>query len=230
MSSLAGPHGTASAGQRLKFISNVANAWNQRSVEHANQIDLTRLQRAAVQLLAPAYSIGFAIETLISTRHLFAAELLLRPLIERIAVLNFLHAEGETALGVWERGWEPKDKDRPRIRRLLDYVPELAREPDGLAKPSADDFKSYTLRRLHAIVHPDPVGSLRCLSPDADGETFRMISGPMVDNQVRVDEVATLAFIFVSALLKVTERTFPHANWPLNRPSADHTVAQVLES
>jgi len=197
-------------GEKLEFFFCLAKQWNAIALNHGNSIPKGRLENAAVQLLAPSYSIAFAIETLLQERHLFGAELLLRPLIERVAVLNYLAAEGEPALDLWERGW---DKNSPSLSKLVEYVPNLQ---DSTSEPesqiSMGEFRRKTLKRLHKIVHADPFGSLRCLAPTDDG--YRMVSGPMMNNPVRYDEVATDTIIFISALLKVTERVFPGANWP----------------
>jgi hypothetical protein len=121
----------ATTEEKLQFIFGVARLWNAAAVDHANSKERSRLQEAAIQLLAPAYAIAFAIEDLLRGRHLFAAELLQRPLLERIGVLNFLQFGGETALAVWERGWLHRDRDRPSLEKLLEYIPELSEKPSN---------------------------------------------------------------------------------------------------
>lgn len=203
--------------EKLKFFLNLAKEWNAKAVKYSNSVQLSRLQSAATQLLSPAYSLAFGIEALLSARHLFAAELLLRPLIERVAVLNYLAEEGDQALDIWDSGWD-KNK-RPSLPELIEYVPVLQdrpSEPDG--SMTMKEFRQRTLNRLHALVHADPLGSLRCLAPAESDHV--MISGPMVGNQIRFNEVAIHTVIFVSALLKVTERVFPCAEWPYERTAA----------
>jgi hypothetical protein len=203
--------------EQLDFFFRLASAWNQISINHANSIELSRLHRACVPLLAPAYSIVFAIEALLRDHHLFAAELLQRPLLERVGVLNFLLSKGEFALALWEHGWNKDDKNRPRMTELIDAIPELAKQPHGIATElTPEEFKRQTLLRLHSVVHADPIGALRTLMPSDCGVV--MVSGPMQGNPTRRQEVGVLTAVCVSALLGVTERIFPEAGWPMNKP------------
>jgi hypothetical protein len=204
----------ASLDQKLEFFFGLSRIWNQIAIRHANSITLSSLQRASVSLLAPAYSIAFAIEPLFKDHHLFAAELLQRPLLERIGVLNFLIKNEDSGLALWERGWEQSDKSRPKMNELIAMIPELANPPPGIeTNLTAEEFRRQTLIRLHSVVHADPVGALRALMPSSSGG-LTMVAGPMKDNPIRRQEVGNVTIICISSLLGATERVFPNAGWP----------------
>jgi len=206
----------ATTDEKLHFIFGVARLWNTVAVDHANSIERNRLQQAAIALLAPAYAIAFAIEDLLKGSHLFAAELLQRPLLERVGVLNFLQSGGEAALEVWERGWLHRDRERPSLEKLLERILELSEKPSNDVTMTPAEFRKVTINRLHSLVHADPIGALRTLKQTGIPEKYSFISGPMGGHPERANEVGTLTFVLLNALVKATERTFPLAPWPLN--------------
>src|SRR5438874_10366310 len=89
--------------------------------------ELTRLQRAGCQIIPNGFSIALSIRELLRAGYLFSAEILLRPLIERVAVLSHLIVTGEDALILWERGWP--HKTRPSLKMMLDQIKEYDHFP-----------------------------------------------------------------------------------------------------
>jgi hypothetical protein len=81
--------------------------------------DLTDLQRAACQIIPQGVSIGLSIRELIRQGYLFSAFVLLRPLIERAAIVSYLVRHPE-AVEHWKNGW--KHRERPSLRRMLDAM------------------------------------------------------------------------------------------------------------
>ena len=69
--------------------------------------NLTPLQSAATELLPHGFSIALSIRELVRQGYLISAEILLRPLIERAAVISYL-CEAPSALPLWEAGWPHK--------------------------------------------------------------------------------------------------------------------------
>jgi len=65
--------------------------------------NLNPLQKAASELLPHGFSIALSIRELVRQGHLISAEILLRPLIERAAVISYL-CETPSALDLWEAG------------------------------------------------------------------------------------------------------------------------------
>lgn len=78
--------------------------------------NLTPLQSAATELLPHGFSIALSIRELVRQGYLISAEILLRPLIERAAVISYL-CETPSALPLWEAGWP--HKSRPPLYKML---------------------------------------------------------------------------------------------------------------
>jgi hypothetical protein len=134
-----------------------AMAVNQGVAARTHGRQLTRLQRAACHIIPNGFSIALSIRELVRTGYLFSAEILLRPLIERVAVISYLVETGSEALDLWERGWP--HATRPPLSKLLGSIKEY----------SEFDQQSNSGIRLHAIVrhmtkhfnsiiHADPEG------------------------------------------------------------------------
>ncbi len=81
--------------------------------------DLTDLQRAASQIIPQGVSIGLSIRELLRQGYLFSAFVLVRPLIERAAIISYLVRHPE-AVQHWKSGW--KLGERPSLRRMLDAM------------------------------------------------------------------------------------------------------------
>ena len=189
---------------QLSEIFRSAHAWDAMAISTANSAPRNRLQESSVPLLAASYSILFSIETLVSRHHLFAAELLCRPLLERVGLLYYF-LQHEDGVGRWERGWEQSEPGRPSITNLVECIPAFKR-------PESERYRKALIKRLHAVVHADPIGHLRMLQEDGDGDV-RIISGPMPQNSQRYLEIANDIIISAIALLNVTQDIFPEARW-----------------
>src|SRR5690348_9488010 len=72
------------------------------------KIKKTGLQEAACQLIPQGISLALSIRELVRQGYLYGASVLLRPLIERIAILRYLQAKPDE-IGKWERGWHDKE-------------------------------------------------------------------------------------------------------------------------
>ena len=69
---------------------------------HSNA--LTPLQKAASEILPHSFSLACAVRELVRSGYLFPAEVLIRPLLERAAVISYL-AEVPDSVVLWEKGW-----------------------------------------------------------------------------------------------------------------------------
>src|SRR5579871_4730804 len=78
---------------------------NQRvaSFTHAHKNELSALQKAASQIIPQGINIALSIRELVRQGYLFPALVLMRPLIERAAVLSYLNAN-PIAVALWESG------------------------------------------------------------------------------------------------------------------------------
>lgn len=80
---------------------------------------LTDHQRMACQVIAQALSITLSIRELIRQGFLFGAHVLLRALVERQAILLYLHLHPED-IERWNRGWH--QGDAPGLSKMLDAI------------------------------------------------------------------------------------------------------------
>jgi len=82
---------------------------------------LTDHQNMACQVIAQSLSITFSIRELIRQGFLFGARVLLRPLVERAAILLYLyHYPNE--IERWKKGWH---QDAPGLAKMFDAIAKL---------------------------------------------------------------------------------------------------------
>lgn len=112
--------------------------------EHAH--DLSELQKAACQIIPQGINLALSIRELVRQGYLFAAVVLMRPLIERAAIISYLH-ERPDEVHLWRDGW--RYRERPSLATML---ATMHGEADiDQAKQICDTFNH--------VVHGDPIGS-----------------------------------------------------------------------
>ncbi len=80
---------------------------------------LTDHQRMACQVIPQALSIALSIRELVRQGYLFGAHVLIRALVERAAILLYLHLyPGEIAC--WDRGWT--HQDAPGLAKMFEAI------------------------------------------------------------------------------------------------------------
>lgn len=80
---------------------------------------LSDSQNMASQVIAQALSITLSIRELVRQGYLFGAHVLLRALVERSAILLYLHLYPEE-IDKWNRGWH--QKEAPSLARMFDAI------------------------------------------------------------------------------------------------------------
>src|SRR3972149_9190685 len=80
---------------------------------------LTDHQRMACQVIPQALSIMLSIRELIRQGYLFGAHVLVRALVERAAILLYLHLYPEE-IERWNRGWH--QQDAPGLAKMFDAI------------------------------------------------------------------------------------------------------------
>jgi hypothetical protein len=111
---------------------------------HSNK--LSDLQRAACQIIPQGINLALSIRELVRQGYLFAAVVLMRPLIERAAIISFLHEHPEN-VRLWKDGW--RYRERPSLATML---ASMHGEVDiDQAKQICETFNH--------VVHGDPIGS-----------------------------------------------------------------------
>ena len=112
----------------------------------AHAHELSALQKAACQIIPQGINLALSIRELVRQGYLFAAVVLMRPLIERAAVISYLHERPDEVI-LWENGW--LYRERPSLATMLST---MGGEADvEQAKQICETFNH--------ILHGDPIGS-----------------------------------------------------------------------
>ncbi|MBN1507880.1 MAG: hypothetical protein JW955_13600 [Sedimentisphaerales bacterium] len=91
----------------------------------ANRENLTDLQRAVCQIVPQGINLALSIRELIRQGYLFAALVLIRPLIERAAIISYIHDHPD-AIEKWKNGW--RFRERPSLSEMLHSMAQGAAE------------------------------------------------------------------------------------------------------
>ncbi len=119
---------------------------NAEIATYTHQNKLSELQKAACQIIPQGINLALSIRELVRQGYLFAAAVLMRPLIERAAIISYLHEKPE-AVGLWRDGW--KYNERPRLATMLETMNKEVNIRQ--AQDICNTFNSLT--------HGDPVSS-----------------------------------------------------------------------
>ena len=163
---------------------------------------LTPLQRAATELIPHGFSIALSIRELVRQGYLISAEILLRPLIERAAVLSYL-CETPTSLPLWEAGWP--HKSRPHLFKMLSTMRGAQEDMEENEKIAREIIQYF-----NAIVHADPQGARRQsikLARDRRGYS----ASKSLDDDERCDDICFQATSMLIILTARAIQIFPEA-------------------
>jgi len=157
---------------------------------------LTDLQRAACQIIPQGVSIGLSIRELMRQGYLFSAFVLLRPLIERAAIISYLVRHPE-AVQHWKSGW--KHGERPSLRRMLDAM-GWSEVDTSMAKQICDFFG-------HAV-HGDPFSAYWNTIELHDGD-IGYASGRILNRPDFCDLIAANTFPYFIIFMAMMTACFP---------------------
>ena len=119
---------------------------NAEIATYTHKNELNDLQKAACQIIPQGINLALSIRELVRQGYLFAAAVLMRPLIERAAIISYLH-EKPQEVSLWRSGW--KHKDRPSLAKML---ATMNKEVD--TKQAQDICNTF-----NSLTHGDPMGS-----------------------------------------------------------------------
>lgn len=107
---------------------------------------LTDHQQMACQVIPQALSIALSIRELIRQGYLFGANVLVRPLVERAAILLYLHLYPEH-IERWNRGWH--HPDAPSLAKMFDAIQKRQQRDSSI--PGRDLTAS-----MNSLLHAKP--------------------------------------------------------------------------
>ena len=156
-------------------------------------VDPTALQRAANQIIPQGLSLALSIRELVRQGYLFGALVLLRPLVERAAILRYL-VEQPDKLEIWERGW--RHRERPSLATML----------NALGKDSFPDIGKELTRPYNSLTHGDPASSrwnLIKIGEESLGYSVsKILNNPALCDSICA-EAATWLSIFMVTMLEI---------------------------
>jgi hypothetical protein len=157
---------------------------------------LSNLQRAACQIIPQGINLALSIRELVRQGYLFGAVVLMRPLIERAAIISYL-CEKPEAIALWESGWEYRK--RPKLATMLEAMSGKA--DIETAKTICDEFNH--------IVHGDPLGSSFNLVALGDGGKGHAVS-KILDHPGLCDFVCYQSYCYLIVLMGRMAEIFPN--------------------
>lgn len=160
--------------------------------------DLSPLEQAAAQLIPQAVSIALSVRELIRQGYLFSAALLLRPLIERVGLIEYFRVYPE-AVRSWHNGW-PRC-DQPNLQTLLETIKQN--------EAVSEDRLRFFSNILHKLIHPDPAGALWNMITREDGKVA-FSSGKILDDPAFCDFVSVTGSRFLSLVTRIAIDIFGH--------------------
>ncbi len=119
---------------------------NAKIAAYTHNNELNDLQKAACQIVPQAINLALSIRELVRQGYLFAAAVLIRPLIERAAIISYLQEKPE-GISLWQNGW--RRKERPSLATMLATMTKVVNTEQ--AQEICNDLNSLT--------HGDPKSS-----------------------------------------------------------------------
>jgi len=156
---------------------------------------------AKVHIIPQGVGIGLSIRELLRQAYLFSALVLVRPLIERAAVISYLHVHPE-ALAAWGNGW--RHRERLSLAAMMETMTGgNATQDDAQRIVSAHNY----------IVHGDPLSCYHNLVHLADGD-IGYATGKMLQNPELCDAIAMESQCYLIVLGGRMAAIFPEVAVP----------------
>lgn len=163
--------------------------------------ELTDLQHAACQIVPQGINLALSIRELIRQGYLFAALVLIRPLIERAAIVSYL-CDRPDAIERWKGGW--RFRDRPPLSTMLHSMARGTAEFE-VAKDICEHYGH--------IVHGDPASAEWNRIPLDDGSLGYAV-GKVLNHPSLCDELALQGWAYLRDLVARATTCFPEVKPP----------------
>lgn len=154
--------------------------------------DLTPVESAVIGLIPTSISIAASVRELIRQAYIPAAKILLRPLWERTAVVDYIVNEPD-GLRKWLAG------KRPPLRGLLRRLGNPTEADHEIIRLIVADF--------HSVVHADPDACQKFLSKDNFGNDVYSAERSLGVDEA-VEEISASAFAALTFLESNAKRAF----------------------
>jgi hypothetical protein len=168
---------------------------------------LSPLQRCATEIIPQGISIALSIRELVRQAYLFSAAILMRPLVDRTGLMQYL-VTYPLAIQAWHDGW-PR-KDQPTFDALFALV-----MPDATVQ-----HREQITNLMHKLVHTDPKSALFNMFRRADG-SLAFASGKVLTRPDSADVIVDLAHHCLRRLTAMSAFVFhyqPENAQPMHQP------------
>jgi hypothetical protein len=165
--------------------------------EYTHKIELSDIQKAACQIIPQGVNLGLTIRELIRQAYLFGALVLVRPLIERTALISYLFNFPDK-IGIWKAGW--KFRERPSLSTMLETM------SDKIDLKTAKELGEF----FGHIVHGDPFGSQYNLINLDDGRLGYSV-GKVINDPDLFEFICFNSYCYLIVLMSMMHACFPDA-------------------
>lgn len=158
-------------------------------------LQMSPLQQAASEIIPQGISISLSVRELIRQAYLYSAGILVRPLIERTAMVCWLR-DHPAHVSAWHNGWSRKKQ--PTMNQLLTHL-----------HPNYDEELRGQFRvMLHKLLHADPASAVFNLIEHYDGKPA-FSSGRIYDEQTVCSFLSVMGERYLKRLAAVATEIFP---------------------
>lgn len=161
---------------------------------------LTDHQRMACQVIPQAISITLSVRELIRQGYLFGAHVLVRALVERAAILYYLHLFPDD-IAIWNAGWG--QKEAPSLSKMFDKIQTRQDVPTGA---SGREMTASMNSLLHAKPDSAP-WNLVSMGDDGFGHAVSKI----LDRPELCDDLCQNVIPWLALVAGMMEAYFPAA-------------------
>jgi hypothetical protein len=168
---------------------------NAQVASYTHNHELTPLQQAACQIIPQGINLALSIRELVRQGYLFGAVVLMRPLIERTAIISYLCDKPED-VKIWQSGW--KYKERPSLALMLSTM-----------QAKADSNQTQQICEIfNHIVHGDPIGSTFDLVDLGSGGLGYSV-GKILNETELCDSICFQSYCYLIVLMSRMVACFP---------------------
>jgi len=169
---------------------------NNRIAALTHRIAMSDLQQAACQIIPQGFNLALTIRELVRQGYLFGALVLMRPLIERAAIISYLRAHPD-AVETWRSGW--RYRERPSLSEMLQTM--------SGGKAEIEEVK-VVCEDLNHVIHGDPIGAQSNLV-DLGEAGMGYSVGKVVNDPQLCDVICCQAMCYLLVLTEIAKRLFP---------------------
>jgi hypothetical protein len=155
---------------------------------------MTPLQDIVAEIVPQIISLSLSVRELIRQAYLYSAVVLLRSIVERLALVVYL-CDTPSAVASWKSGWDRKAQ--PTFETLTEHL---------LASTTVAQRKQFAAL-LHKVVHPDPAGAIWNMT-SRDGKPAHA-SGKLINAPVVCDFCAEFVHRCLLHAIRVAGSVFP---------------------